>query len=162
MQDEISDFLKFANKKGKIKEVKEAFIEYPVEEEWHEGKIENILCEEEQIYSIYEIGDIVYVKDYEYEDGTRGKNHLFVIIEQNNIAVPIENFGMLISSKIDKIKYETNKLLEKDNKNNLKVDSIVKTDIIYKILNDQILFKIGQVDIEKVEEYKNSFLKYNK
>lgn len=69
---------------------------------------------------------------------------------------------MLISSKIDKIKYETNKLLEKDNKNNLKVNSIVKTDVIYKILNEQILFKIGQVDIDKVEEYKKSFYNYNK
>ena len=48
MQDEISDFLKFAMEKGKIKDVEEAFIDYPVEEEWHEGKIENILCEEDK------------------------------------------------------------------------------------------------------------------
>lgn len=162
MKEEISDFLKFAKEKGKIKELDEAFIEYPVEEEWHQGKIENILCEQEENYSIYQVGDIVFVNNYKYEDGKSGKNHLFVIIEQNNIAVPIENFGMLISSKIDKIKYETNKLLEKDNKNNLKVNSIVKTDVIYKILNEQILFKIGQVDIDKVEEYKKSFYNYNK
>lgn len=162
MQEEISDFLKFAKEKGKIKELEEAFNEYPVEEEWHQGKIENILCEQEENYSIYQVGDIVFVNNYKYEDGKSGKNHLFVIIEQNNIAVPIENFGMLISSKIDKIKYETNKLLEKDNKNNLKVNSIVKTDVIYKILNEQILFKIGQVDMDKVEEYKKSFYNYNK
>ena len=162
MKKEISDFLKFAKEKGKIRDVSEAFVEYPVEEEWHQGKIENILCEDEEIYSIYQIGDIVFVKDYKYNDGTSGKNHLFVIIEQNNIAVPIENFGMLISSKIDKVKYETNKLLEKDDKNNLKMNSIVKTDVVYKILNNQILFKIGQVDIDKVEEYKKSFYKYNK
>ena len=162
MKEEISDFLKFAKEKGKIRDVSEAFVEYPVEEEWHQGKIENILCEDEEIYSIYQIGDIVFVKDYKYNDGTSGKNHLFVIIEQNNIAVPIENFGMLISSKIDKVKYETNKLLEKDDKNNLKMNSIVKTDVVYKILNNQILFKIGQVDIDKVEEYKKSFYNYNK
>lgn len=162
MKEEISDFLKFAKEKGKIRDVSEAFVEYPVEEEWHQGKVENILCENEEIYSIYQIGDIVFVKDYKYNDGTSGKNHLFVIIEQNNIAVPIENFGMLISSKIDKVKYETNKLLEKDDKNNLKMNSIVKTDVVYKILNNQILFKIGQVDIEKVEEYKKSFYNYNK
>ena len=162
MKKEISDFLKFAKEKGKIRDVSEAFVEYPVEEEWHQGKIENILCEDEEIYSIYQIGDIVFVKDYKYNDGTSGKNHLFVIIEQNNIAVPIENFGMLISSKIDKVKYETNKLLEKDDKNNLKMNSIVKTDVVYKILNNQILFKIGQVDIDKVEEYKKSFYNYNK
>ena len=36
-------------------------------------------------------------------------------------------------------------------------DSIVKTDVIYKISNEQILFKIGEVDMDKVEEYKKSF-----
>ena len=34
---------------------------------------------------------------------------------------------------------------------------IVKTDVVYKILNEQILFKIGKVDSEKIEEYKKSF-----
>lgn len=64
---------------------------------------------------------------------------------------------MIISSKIEKVKYEKNKLLEKDNKNNLKMDSIVKTDVVYRILNNQILFKIGTVDIDKIEEFKKSF-----
>lgn len=81
MKEELSDFLKFAKEKGKIKELDEAFKEYPVEEEWHQGKIENILCEKEEIYSIYEIGDIVFVSNYKYKDGTKGKNHLFVIVE---------------------------------------------------------------------------------
>lgn len=61
MKKEISNFLKFAQEKGKIKEVEEAFQNYPVEEEWHQGKI--------------------------------------------------ENFGMLISSKIEKAKYKTNVIL---------------------------------------------------
>ena len=65
---------------------------------------------------------------------------------------------MLISSNIKKLKYESNKLLEKDEKNQLNKDSIVKTDVIYKIANDQILFKIGEVDQENIEEYKKSFL----
>jgi len=161
MKEELSDFLKFAKEKDKIKELDEAFKEYPVKEEWHQGKIENILCEVEESYSIYEIGDIVFVSNYKYKDGTKGENHLFVIIEQNNIAVPIENFGMLISSKIDKVKYEANKLLKKDNKNNLNLDSIVKTDVIYRILNNQILFKIGKVDMDKIEEYKKNFYNFN-
>lgn len=46
--------------------------------------------------------------------------------------MPIENFGMLISSNLDKLKFRTNKLLEKDNLN-LHKDSIVKTDVVYKI-----------------------------
>ncbi len=86
-----------------------------------------------------------------------GKDHLFVIIDQDNTAVPIENFGMLISSNLEKLKFNSNKLLKKDNINNLHKDSIVKTDVIYKILNEQILFRIGKVDNEKIEEYKKSF-----
>ena len=163
MKEEMSDFLKFAYEKGKVRDVGEAFEEFPVEEEWHKGKIGNVLTlnEETEEYSIYNIGDIVYVEKFRYESGEIGKNHFFVIIEQNNIAVPIENFGMLISSKLEKLKYDTNVLLEKDSKNNLKVDSIVKTDTIYRILNNQILFKIGKVDIDKVEEYKKKFYEIN-
>ena len=158
MKEEISDFLKTAYKYGKVKDVKEAFEEYPVEEEWHKGKIENILKEEEESYNInYEIGDIVFVKEYTYSDGKIGSNHLFVIIDQDNTAVPIENFGMLISSNLEKLKFNSNKLLKKDNINNLHKDSIVKTDVIYKISNEQILFKIGKVDNEKIEEYKKNF-----
>ena len=40
MDNEISDFLKFAYEKGRIKDITEAFKEYPPEEEWHKGKIE--------------------------------------------------------------------------------------------------------------------------
>ena len=82
---------------------------------------------------------------------------MFVIIDQNNIAVPIENFGMLISSNTNKLKYQSNVLLQKDEKNNLKKDSIVKTDFVYKILDSQILFKVGIVDNDKVLEYKECF-----
>lgn len=80
-----------------------------------------------------------------------------MIIDKDNTAVPIENFGMLISSNLEKLKFKANKLLEKDEKNNLHCDSIVKTDVIYKILNEQIVFKIGKVDSERIEEYKESF-----
>ena len=153
----LSEFIKIAYKYGKVRELNEAFEEFPVEEEWHEGKIEKLLKETDEQYNIYEIGDIVFVKNYYYENGQKGQNHLFVIIDQNNIAIPIENFGMLISSNLDKLKYNSNKLIEKDVKNGLNKDSIVKTDVVYRILNSQISFKIGRVDSSKVEEYKNSF-----
>ena len=161
-EDGLSEFMKFAYKCNKVRDITEAFEEYPAQEEWHKGKIENIIKEETVEYTIYEIGDIVFVRNYTYQDGRKGENHLFVIIDQNNIAVPIENFGMLISSKIDKIKYKGNLLLEKSKENGLNMDSIVKTDIVYKILNDQIMFKIGSVDKDKVEEYKASFYEINK
>ena len=157
MPKELSDFLKTAYKYGKDKELKDAFEEYPVEEEWHKGKVENVLNEDYKSYSFYEIGDIVFVKEYSYPDGKKGENHFFVIIDQDNTAVPIENFGMLVSSNLNKLKFKTNKLLEKDEKNNLHKDSLVKTDIIYKIPNEQIIFKIGIVSYEKIEEYRKSF-----
>jgi len=162
MKNELSDFLKFAYKCNKVRDIKEAFEEYPVEEEWHKGKIENVLRESDVAYNSYKIGDIVFVKEYLYSDGSKGANHFFVIIDQDNIAVPLENFGMLISSKLDKLKYKTNQLLEKDEINGLNKDSIVKSDIKYKILNEQIIFKIGRVDETKVEEYKKCFYEANK
>lgn len=64
---------------------------------------------------------------------------------------------MLISYNLNKLKFSTNKLLEKNEVNNIHKDSVVKTDILYKILNEQIIFKIGKVDDEKIEEYKSSF-----
>ena len=158
MKEELSDFLKIAYKYNRVKDLKEAFEEYPVEEEWHEGKIENVLKEDTEDYNIsYNVGDIVFVKEYSYSDGKKGTNHFFVIIDKDNTAVPIENFGMLISSNLEKLKFKSNKLLEKDAFNNLKKDSMVKTDVVYKILNEQIIFKIGTVENEKIEEYKKSF-----
>jgi len=35
--------LKIAYQYDKVRELKDAFEEFPVEEEWHKGKIENIL-----------------------------------------------------------------------------------------------------------------------
>ena len=106
-------------------------------------------------------GDIVFVDKYLYSDGQEGKNHLFIIIDQNNLAVPIENFGMLISSNLEKLKFHTNKFIEKDRINGLNKNSVVKTDVIYKILNNQILFKIGRVDQDRIEEYKKCFYEIN-
>ena len=158
MKKELSDFLKMAYKYNKVKELKEAFEEFPVEEEWHKGKVENVITENKAHYNVnYAIGDIVFVKEYIYSNGEKGTNHFFVIIDKDNMAVPIENFGMIISSNLEKLKYKANKLLKKDSLNNLHRDSIVKTDVIYKILNEQIVFKIGTVDKDKVEEYKKSF-----
>ncbi len=158
MKKELSDFLKIAYQYDKVKNAEEAFREYPVEDEWHKGKTENVLKENEVSYQMnYEIGDIVFVKEYIYLDGKIGNNHFFVIIDRDNTAVPIENFGMLISSNLNKLKFKSNKLLMKDETNNLHKNSIVKTDVVYKILNEQIIFKIGKVDHEKIEEYKKSF-----
>lgn len=109
----------------------------------------------------YEIGDIVFVSKYSYDGGEEGKNHLFVIISDDNKLVPIEYFGMLISSHTDKLKYKTNAKLDKTLENGLHKDSIVKCDQIYEIPVKNIQFKIGQVDIDdyiRFMEIYNEFL----
>ncbi len=156
-EDGKSEFWKWAEKNGLIKDVSEAFEKYPVEEEWHKGKVENFLKEDVAQYGSYEIGDIIFVEKFNYSNGHRGEKHLFVIIDKDNSAIPIENLGMLISSKIEKLKYKENHLLKKDAQNKLDKDSIVKTDVIYKILHNQVLFKLGSVDMEKVEEYRQAY-----
>lgn len=63
------------------------------------------------------------------------------------------------SSHLDKLKFSTNKLLLKDELNKLKRDRIVKTDVIYKVKNEDIEFKIGEVTEKTVLEYKKNLEK---
>lgn len=49
---EVSDFFKIAYKYNKVRDIKEAFEEFPIEEEWHKGKIENVLREETVTYGV--------------------------------------------------------------------------------------------------------------
>lgn len=117
------------------------------------------LNEENSPYNFkYNVGDIVFVKKYNYSDGTKGSNHLFLIIEDNYI-VSMDYFCLLISSQLDKLKYETNLFLAKDCKNNLKKDSVLKLDNIYRIENNDILFKVGEVTQEKLNVYRDIFIK---
>lgn len=96
----------------------------------------------------YEIGDIVFVSKYKYENGKNGNNHLFVIISDDNEYIPIEYFGMIVSSRIEKAKYKANIKINKNDENGLHQDSIVKCDYIYKIPAKNIVMKIGRVDID--------------
>ena len=50
VKEELSDFLKLAYQHNKVRDLEEAFEEFPVEEEWHKGKIENVLEEDSEIY----------------------------------------------------------------------------------------------------------------
>ena len=159
MKDNYSDFIKKAYEAGRVKDSSEAFKDYPPEEEWHHGDAISLIGESKVEYlSKYSIGDIVYVKEFLFPDGSIGYNHLFVIIDDNNISVPLDYFGFIISSRLNKLKYDSNVLLKKDSLNNLSKDSIVKTDCVYKISSDNILFKIGSVSRSNVIRYKNMFL----
>lgn len=111
----------------------------------------------------YEVGDIVFVSKYSYDEGKNGQNHLFVIIDiDDEQLIPIEYFGLIISSHIEKSKennpfFKFNEKLNKNDKNNLNKDSIVKCDQIYKIPQKNILFKIGQVDIDDYMKFMEAY-----
>lgn len=48
MKDGMSEFLKTAYARNKVKDLHEAFIEYPVEDEWYQGE-ENYFTMKEQV-----------------------------------------------------------------------------------------------------------------
>lgn len=94
-------------------------------------------------------------------------NHLFVIInEEKNELIPIEFFGMIVSSRLEKSKekskYKYNEPLDKNKRNGLKTDSIVKCDEVYSIPPDNILFKIGTIDVNDYLRFINSYSSYLK
>lgn len=111
----------------------------------------------------YEVGDIVFVSKYSYDGGQNGQNHLFVIIDiDDEQLVPIEYFGLIVSSHIEKSKennpfFKFNEKLNKNDKNNLNKDSIVKCDQIYRIPQKNIQFKIGQVDIDDYMRFMEAY-----
>ena len=65
---------------------------------------------------------------------------------------------MIISSKVEKLRYKSNILLEKNSENNLNTNSIVKTDILYKINNNQISYRVGHVTSNDINRFKKVFL----
>lgn len=113
----------------------------------------------------YEIGDIVFVSKYKYDSTkTEGKNHLFVIIDEDKVeAVTVEYFGLIVSSHREKCKdnsdFKYNEPLNKDSSNGLNKDSIVKCDEVYSIPPQNIQFKIGSVDIDDYMRFIDSYTK---
>lgn len=150
----MHDFLKKAKEEGKIKKYSE--VRYTDPDLLDNNCPEFYIGEQVTKYNEYNIGDIVYVKNYVYKDETKGFNHLFVIIDKDNYAVPVNYFCMLLSSKIEKIKYKNNILLKQDKMNRLTKDSIVKTDTLYEISDENIEMCIGKVKQDLV----NKFIKY--
>lgn len=105
-------------------------------------------------------GDIVFVKKFIYGNGEIGQNHLFVILD-NNRYMPIEYFGMIISSNIKKEKYKYNIKINKDKENNLYKNSIVKTDHIYKLNKNDILKKVGRIDSDMIRLFESKYEEYS-
>ena len=107
----------------------------------------------------FSIGDIVFVANYEYKDGSNGQNHSFVIIDDGQ-AIDINYFGFLLSSRLSKATYPYNEQLNKNTINNLRKDSIVKCDDLIEISENDIKFKIGSVTQDELDRFVNTFAKY--
>lgn len=135
-------------KEGKLKTLDDAFKEYPSEDYLEDFYV----CEKPVSKSKYVVGDIVYVRKYKYEDGKEDMNHLFVVIDAPNMLMPLEYACILISSQVQKLKYKTNMFIPKSYTNGLLKNSIVKTDVIYDISIDNVVGKIGKLDITQIEE----------
>ena len=107
----------------------------------------------------FNIGDIVFVANYEYKNGQNGQNHSFVIIDDGQ-AVDINYFGFLLSSNIKKSTYPYNETLLKDNINRLRKDSIVKCDDLIELSENEIQFKIGEVKQDDLDRFVDTYSKY--
>lgn len=129
----------------------------------------NRLSEDEVKYYTYDtkdefdrrfnIGDIVFVANYEYKSGNNGQNHSFVIIDKEQ-AVDINYFGFLLYSNMDKLTYPYNEVLYKDEKNKLRKDGIVKCDDLIELKDTDIKFKIGEVSQEDLERFIDTYDRY--
>lgn len=107
----------------------------------------------------FNIGDIVFVANYSYKNGEDGTNHSFVIIDDGQ-AVDINYFGFLLTSNQEQIKYPYNKFLKKNDRNNLKKDSIVKCDDFIEISEEEIKFKVGEVGQSDLERFLNTYMNF--
>jgi len=107
----------------------------------------------------YSIGDIVFVSNYKYKSGNDGQKHIFVLIDDGQ-AIDINYFGFLLSSQLTKATYKYNEILNKNDLNNLRKDSIVKCDDLIMISENEIQFKIGEVTQEDLERFISTYEKY--
>lgn len=100
----------------------------------------------------YDLGDIVFVNEFDYENNQPGENHLFVVVADDDKVLPLEYFGLIVSSHREKSKENSglkyNEPLDKNKGNALKRDSIVKCDQLYTFPKANIQFKIGSVDVD--------------
>jgi hypothetical protein len=88
----------------------------------------------ENNFTEYKVGDIVFVDDF---NGMNIDFNVFVIIDSNNIGVPIE-YLYYISNDCKNI------------------------DFVYQLDDKKIIKKIGKVNISFISDYKKNFILLNK
>lgn len=103
----------------------------------------------------YNTGDIVWVTNL--QETQEVENHLFVVIDDDGQIIPADYFGFVVSSHIEKSKkvsnFKYNEPLDKNSKNNLNYNSIVKCDQIYQIPSMSINCKIGTVEPDELNRF---------
>lgn len=159
-KERTKNIIELAKQKGTIKSY-ETFCEE------ENSKNYSLLQEDIEYYSSlpkletpkFQMGDIVFVSKYTYKSGLNGQKHIFVIID-NEQAVEITYFGFLISSQLSKASYKYNKILKKSPQNRLNKDSIVKCDDLISISEVDIIFKIGEVSQNELEQFIDTYEKY--
>jgi len=108
----------------------------------------------------FSIGDIVYVTKYQYKNGEIGTNHFLVIIDDGQ-AIDIDSyFGFLLTSNMEQKKYPYNKVLKRDEQNNLDKDSVVKCDDFIEISEPEIKFKVGSVEQKDLDRFLDTYMIY--
>lgn len=107
----------------------------------------------------YSIGDIVHVLHYNYKSGLKGDRHNFIIVDDGQ-AIDLDYYAFLMSSHLEKESYPYNERINRDDTNNLRKNSIVKCDDLISISENDIVFKIGQVQEEDLDRFINTYSKY--
>ena len=117
----------------------------------------------------YQIGDIVWAAEAKIKEDTGYKgnvrNHFFVIIDDDGKVVPMDYFGLVVSSRIEKSKensqYKYNEPLYA-NECGLRYDGIVKCDQLMNIPSENISRKVGEIDTDVINRFLDAFENYLK
>ena len=159
-KSKVQELIKISKEKGLIKTYYE-FLETEEAKEYAlaEEEVKYYISRHNERLKKYKIGDIVFVTKYKYKSGEDGENHSFVIIDDGQ-AVDINYFVFLLSSQTQKATYSFNELLNKNEINKLKQNSIVKCDDLITIMDENIKFKIGEVTDEELERFINAYSMY--
>ena len=114
--------------------------------------------------SKYEIGDIVWVREFDIKEQEKVNYHSFVIIDDDEKVVPVDYFGFVVSSNIQKSKehskFKYNEPIQKNSNNRLRTDSIVKCDQIFELPKKCIEYRIGHVDAEDLLRFLDAYKNY--
>lgn len=109
----------------------------------------------------YEIGDIVWVAEFEGENKQTVNHHYFVVVDDDGKLIPADYFGFLVSSNTRKSKensnFKYNEPIKKDSTNKLDYDSIVKCDQLFTIPKKTISYKLGTVRVEDMIRFLNAY-----